>query len=150
MPRIFGVLAIAAITATTLAGCTRTVYVHTPATHSTAPVAAEPSDQATTSAFDYTDAGFTISLKTTSKECFGSAGCNVTVKPVLGVADPSTIPDTASGTLTYEIVGGSDGPVTDTVTLTGSQYEATPTFLSTDSQGSKLTVKITDTTTDPQ
>lgn len=96
--------------------------------------------------FEYTADTFTIELKTLSKECFGSAGCNLRVKPVLSTFDDS-IPDDASGSLTYEITGGEDGPVTDTITLTGTKYSIEQSVISTPSSSKKLKIKITDVET---
>lgn len=106
------------------------------------------SSSTSSSIFDYKTAGLTLTLKTTSKQCFGSAGCNVSVKPVLGVDDPSAIPADATGTVTYTITGDSSGPITGTIDLTGSSYSADETDLSTDSSGTTVSVKITDITTD--
>lgn len=108
--------------------------------------AATPTPAAATSdpPFNYKDAFLTVTLKTVSKQCFGSAGCNVEVKPELAVLDPSTVPDDASGTVTYEITGGDDGQVIDTIDLTGTQYTASPTVVSTSSSGVELKVKVTD------
>lgn len=100
-------------------------------------------------AFEYTADTFTIKLKTSGKQCYGSAGCNLTVEPVLSTIDTSLIPDDASGTLTYEIDGGEDGPVIDTIDLTGKQYSSSSTVLSTTSSSKKPSVKITDVTTNP-
>lgn len=152
MNRTITTVAVLALAALSLTGCTRTVYVKaTPTpTAATAAPAAAADPEPTTEDFKYEDAFPTITLKVTHKACFGSAGCNVTVKPELAVLDPDVVPDDATGTITYEIHGGSDGTVIDTMTLTGSQYEASSEVVSTASSGAKLTVKITDTETDPQ
>lgn len=150
MNRIIATAAAAALTITALAGCTRTVVVHdsppasTVATVDPVPVVDSPAP------FDYKAAGLTIDLKVTSKQCFGDAGCNVTVKPELSVDDPSSVPDTASGEVTYTITGDESGPVIGTLTLTGSQYDGTETFLSTSGSGVTPKASITDITTDGQ
>lgn len=138
-----GILAVA------LTGCTRTVVIHdkpTTIAHSAPAVVDTPVPDT----FDYNTAGLTIALKVTSKQCFGSAGCNVTVKPELTVADLASVPDTASGTVTYTITGDDSGPVIGTLTITGTQYEGSESDLSTSGSGVVPKAKITDITTDPQ
>lgn len=57
-----------------------------------------------------------IAIRTRSKECFGSAGCNVTIQidpSYVGTQDVST----GSWEITYEIRGGEDGPLVETMTL---------------------------------
>jgi hypothetical protein len=85
-----------------------------------------------------------IAVKTRSQQCFGSAGCNVTVQvdpDYVGNQDVST----GSWEITYEIRGGEDGPIIETMTLTDGTF----TFpeeqsLSTTSSGTKLKAVVTD------
>ncbi len=88
---------------------------------------------------------FTITLKTTSKQCFGSAGCNVTVEPKLsyvGLLPPD--PD-KTYSITYEVRGGEDGPVIQTMELTEQDsLSYRPVAMSTARSGADLTVKVTD------
>lgn len=137
---------VALAAALTLSSCTRTVVVHdTPAASTAAAVAADTPTPAPS--FDYSTAGLVASLKIKAKACFGSAGCNVTVAPEFVVTDPSAIPDSASGSVTYEVDGGTDGPVIDTATFTGSTYSVSEAVVSTASSSVVLTIKITDITT---
>ncbi|KRC53036.1 MULTISPECIES: hypothetical protein [unclassified Nocardioides] len=85
-----------------------------------------------------------IALRTRSKECFGSAGCLVTVQ-----ADPNYVgtqdASTGSWEITYEIRGGEDGPVIETMTLTDGTF----TFpeeqsLETASSGTRLQAVVTE------
>nr|WP_011116946.1 hypothetical protein [Streptomyces violaceoruber]AAO50191.1 hypothetical protein [Streptomyces violaceoruber] len=89
---------------------------------------------------------FTIELRTTSRQCFGSAGCNITVEPQLsytGFSDDLD-PD-AVYQITYEIKGDDSGPILKTAELSDqTTLNYTPTSLSTKSSGTKLSVKITD------
>ena len=89
---------------------------------------------------------FTIKLRTTERQCFGSAGCNVTVEPdvtYLGLTDDLD-PD-AVYEITYEIHGDESGPVIDTMELSDqSQLTFSPSMVSTISSGTRLTVQITD------
>lgn len=91
---------------------------------------------------------FTISLRTTSRQCFGSAGCNITVEPTLtytGLTDDLD-PD-AVYQITYEITGDESGPIVKTAELSDqTTLNYTPTSLSTKSSSTKLSVEITDIT----
>lgn len=93
---------------------------------------------------DKTD--FTVTLKILSKECFGSAGCNITYRPELAIGvldgdlDPSITYD-----VTYVVKGGDSGPVIATLTVTGDQYEQpSQEVISTASQSKKLVATVTD------
>ena len=91
---------------------------------------------------------FTMKLKTTSKQCFGTAGCTVTVVPELSYDSPLPLDPGSTVSITYEIRGGEDGAVTETLDVTDSdQYEKSPTVLTTPSSGTKVTVKVTDVET---
>jgi len=63
--------------------------------------------------------GFTIGVKTLKKECFGSAGCNITFR-----IDPSyngtAYTDTTTWEVVYQVNGGED-PLTNRFTLHGGQ-----------------------------
>jgi hypothetical protein len=85
-----------------------------------------------------------LSIKTKSKHCFGSAGCNVEyvvkAKIIGGVTfDPSITYD-----VTIETRGSDDGPRTDTFTITGDQYESVDGSVSTASANTRLTAVVTD------
>ncbi|MEU0167726.1 hypothetical protein ABZ214_20015 [Streptomyces iakyrus] len=95
---------------------------------------------------------FTIKLRTTERQCFGSAGCNMTVEPrlsYLGLTediDPDAVYE-----ITYEIRGGESGPVIETAELSDrTSLNFTPTVLSTASASSKVSVEITDVTVQGQ
>jgi hypothetical protein len=84
---------------------------------------------------------YEVTLKILSKECFGSAGCNVTARPVIA-GDTAT--NGVAAELTIEIRGGNDGASVQTITLDESgQYSADEALISTASAGRKLTAKIT-------
>lgn len=85
-----------------------------------------------------------LDLKVREKQCFGSAGCNVTVQ-----VDPTYVgnQDVSSGSweITYEIRGGEDGAIIETMTL----EDGTWTFpeeqsLQTTSSNTKLTAVATE------
>jgi hypothetical protein len=90
---------------------------------------------------------FSIDLRTTARQCFGSAGCNVTVQPELtylgssGDLDPDAVYE-----ITYEIHGDESGPVIQTAELTNqTSLSYRPSLISTASASStELSVEITD------
>ncbi|MFD8223876.1 hypothetical protein ACFV16_06850 [Streptomyces massasporeus] len=93
-----------------------------------------------------------MKLRTTERQCFGSAGCNMTVEPrlsYLGLTediDPDAVYE-----ITYEIRGGESGPVIETAELSDrTSLNFTPTVLSTASASSKVSVEITDVTVQGQ
>lgn len=99
--------------------------------------------------FDEVDAdSFSIDLKTKSRHCFGSAGCNVTVEPDLTyLADSDAIDPDAVYEITYEIHGGDSGPVIETAELTDqTSLSFTESLIQTPSASTKLSVEITDVT----
>jgi hypothetical protein len=90
---------------------------------------------------------FSIDLRTTARQCFGSVGCNVTVEPELtylgssGDLDPDAVYE-----ITYEIHGDESGPVIQTAELTDqTSLSYKPSLISTASASStELSVEITD------
>jgi hypothetical protein len=88
-------------------------------------------------------ADFVIKLKIKKKECFGSAGCNVTyqIAPTyVGDADISG----GSYEITYKVIGGEDGPQINTFTLENgtASFDQAET-ISTPSTTTPLSVKVT-------
>jgi hypothetical protein len=84
----------------------------------------------------------TISLKVRSKQCFGDAGCNVTVVPVVGLTkDPG---EDQVYEITFKVYGDESGPVTETITMTGDKASSTEIFLGTANSGVKIYAKVTD------
>lgn len=93
-----------------------------------------------------TPADFKVTVKILERECFGSAGCNLSyrIDPQYSGAplDPSV-----TWLVTYEVHGVEDGPIINTFEVTGDQAS----FDSEENAGvktskSKLTVKVTDVT----
>ncbi|MEV6115965.1 hypothetical protein AB0L59_26540 [Streptomyces sp. NPDC052109] len=106
--------------------------------------AAEPDPTPT-----YTDIdaySFTIKLHTTKRQCFGSAGCNMTVEPSLTyLGDTQDIDPNAVYEITYEIHGDESGPVIETAELSDrTTLNYTPSMISTASASTKVSVEITD------
>jgi len=108
------------------------------------PILEQPTD--TTPAYvTPTKGDFQVTLKVLSKECFGDAGCNLTYRAKLsqslptGALDPDITYD-----LTYVVHGDESGPQTETMYITGDQYEQPSEGLAqTPSSGTRLTVTVT-------
>lgn len=85
-----------------------------------------------------------LKLKTKDKQCFGSAGCNVTVEP--RVTLDTGIPDTGTLTIYYTIRGAEDGALEGNieVDLSDKTYTRDEPTVSTSGSGKKLTIKVTD------
>ncbi|MEU5892526.1 hypothetical protein ABZ835_37655 [Streptomyces sp. NPDC047461] len=89
---------------------------------------------------------FMMGLRTTDRQCFGSAGCNVTVEPDLTYVGPlNGIDPDAVYEITYEIRGDESGPVIATAELSDeTSLNYRPSMISTASSSKKVSVKITD------
>ncbi|MFE6788104.1 hypothetical protein ACFVFF_38260 [Streptomyces sp. NPDC057680] len=88
---------------------------------------------------------FTMTLKTTSKQCFGSAGCNITVEPNLSYGGLLPLNPGKTYSITYEVLGSEDGAVIQTMELSDqTSLTFRSTTVSTASRGVKLTAKVTD------
>ncbi|MFE7649280.1 hypothetical protein [Streptomyces phaeoluteigriseus] len=112
----------------------------------TAAAVVEPEPETEPTYAALTPADFTMELRTTERQCFGSAGCNVTVEPVLSyVGAFNGIDPDAVYSITYEIRGDESGPVIETAELADeTSLNYSPTLISTVSSGKKVSVKITD------
>ncbi|MGW0837150.1 hypothetical protein [Streptomyces prunicolor] len=106
--------------------------------------AAKPEAEPTYSEVDADS--FTMALKITSRQCFGSAGCNVKVEPDLTIlGDGEGIDPDAVYDVTYEIHGDESGPVIATAELSDRRsLNCTPSMISTASAGTKVSVEITE------
>jgi hypothetical protein len=85
-----------------------------------------------------------LTVRVRSKECFRAAGCNVTVQ-----IDPSYVGNqdvtTGSWEMTYELRGGEDGPVIETMTLESGTFSfPEEQFVSTTSSASPITAVVTE------
>jgi hypothetical protein len=85
-----------------------------------------------------------LSIRTTSKHCFGSAGCNVEYEVKAKIVGGVTFDPSITYDVTIQTRGSDDGPRTDTFTITGDQYESVDGYVSTASANTKLTAVITD------
>lgn len=86
---------------------------------------------------------FELRVKTLSKDCFGSAGCNVTYRIKVAYTGPSLDPD-ATYEVTYKVTGADDGATENTFTITGDQAEVQQEEMaSTSSSGIELRAHAT-------
>jgi hypothetical protein len=86
-----------------------------------------------------------LTIKETSKHCFGSAGCNVEykVKVAFAIPDPGEL--AGDYDVTFRIKGDEDGPITDTITVySDGKYDVSEGYASTPSSHTKLSAKVTD------
>jgi len=119
------------------------------ATATPATIASQPADtsaateQATPAAYTPTPSDFKLTVKTLSKECFGSAGCNLTFRIGVGYSGEPLDPST-TWEVVYEVRGGEDGPQINTLTIQGTDYQVDrEEFASTSSSSKKLTARVT-------
>ncbi|TNC22123.1 hypothetical protein [Amycolatopsis alkalitolerans] len=91
---------------------------------------------------------FTVELKVTSKQCFGTAGCNVVVEPMLNYkygADRMTSYGTCD--VTYSISGDESGEVIGTAYGDGgTRFRVSNSILSTNSSRVQPKATVTDVT----
>jgi hypothetical protein len=80
-----------------------------------------------------------------TKECFGSAGCNITFRVRLAYDDTAgQLDPDKTYELTYKIRGGED-PLTNTLEITGDNYSTDQEeLISTPSSSTKVTAVVTD------
>lgn len=87
---------------------------------------------------------FKLKAKILSKQCFGTAGCNLTYRIQLAYVGQTLDPD-SSYEVTYKVSGGEDGPQINTLTVEGDQFTTDgEEIVSTPSAGTKLRVTVTD------
>jgi hypothetical protein len=100
-------------------------------------------EQAAPAAYTPTPKDFKLTVKTLSKECFGSAGCNITFRIEVGYGGPDLDPST-TWEVTYEIRGAED-PQINTLTVQGDQSSVDQEEIaSTKSSATKLKAVVTD------
>lgn len=90
-----------------------------------------------------TVADFEITLTELSRQCFGSAGCNVTFSVNLKNVSGKTLNPARSYRLTFDVEGTSE-PYSNYVTITGDQYQRDDSmFAQVKTSKQKLTAKTT-------
>ncbi|MFE3547177.1 hypothetical protein ACFXN2_00725 [Streptomyces kronopolitis] len=120
-----------------------------PATPSEDPTEAseEPEETEETYNDSPTSTDFTLSMKTTKKQCFGSAGCAITVEPNLSYVGAISLDPEKTVSITYEIHGDESGSVIQTMELSDrDRLTYTPVSISTADRSTKVTAEITDVT----
>ena len=87
---------------------------------------------------------FAVKLKIKEQQCFGSAGCNVTVEPKISIV--GVVPEEGTADLTFKISGDESGSVIETaeLDLAGGTYSTSEIYLSTSSSGVVPKAKITE------
>ena len=88
-----------------------------------------------------------VTFKIKHKQCFGSAGCNVTVSPDISYigADSDSIDPDKTYEITYEIYGDESGTIVETATLTDrTSLSLSSSDVSTTSSTKKITGEVTD------
>ena len=83
---------------------------------------------------------FQLDFVITESQCFGSAGCLVTIRPDLSIIDRTPV---GEWLLVYEIYGDEDGTLIANLDLDGTQYSFNPVHISTESADYNISVKIT-------
>lgn len=110
----------------------------------TLPDATEPASESTPAGHVVTAADMTLKTKITSKKCFGSAGCNLTVQVIAERKAGVPEPDPGDTWLvTYEITGVDDAPVIGSFEITDGAYTVNEEALGTKTKDSKVKIKIT-------
>jgi hypothetical protein len=127
---------------TTVAGPTKTVTV------TSAPQASEAPTTSAPAGYSPKASDWKVGVKVKEKQCFGEAGCNVTVSIHPQYTGDRELPTTGTIEVTYEISGDESGPVVQTFTVTGGDqvsYDKSAD-LSTSSSGVTPKAKVTDVT----
>jgi hypothetical protein len=108
----------------------------------------EPTEEPTDSTWEPKKSDFELKIKTLSKKCFGSAGCNVEVRisPEY-VGSGVDLPDSGTIELTYKLTGTEDPEIgTIEMELPDGTYRREETNVQTPTAGAKIGAKITDLT----
>lgn len=111
--------------------------------------AEEPTEEPAQEGYTPKKSDWTLKLKTTDKQCFGSAGCNVTVRvspEYSGSGTVASLPNQGTIDITYKLSGDESGPIvgTATVQLADETVQDQEESLSTRSSGTKVAAAVTD------
>jgi hypothetical protein len=96
---------------------------------------------------DLKPADIDLSVKTTKKDCYGSAGCLVEWRIVVAADKSKLGSESDSWLVTYEVRGVEDGPQVNSFTIYGNgKYDAEEVkgSASTTSSKAKLSAKVTE------
>jgi hypothetical protein len=90
-------------------------------------------------------ADFKLTPKILKKQCFGSAGCNITYRILVDFVGAGTLDSATAYEVTYEVRGVEDGPAVNTFTVENGQSTVdSEEFGSTPSTATKLRAVATD------
>jgi hypothetical protein len=144
------IAAVAVAAAITLTGCsggnTETIKPNPSATSEDA--AATQAQATTQTDIHPTKSDFVMRLRITSKQCFGSAGCNLEYDVIPKWAGDQPAADTqldGKYDLTYAVTGAEDGPIVETMTVYPTLKYEVPMFggfASTSSSYAELGVHV--------
>jgi len=104
---------------------------------------ATPATDPTTGGAALSASDITLTPKVTDKQCFGSAGCSLTIKIDMSYRGADLSADD-TWEVTYQVKGDESGPIIGTFEITGDQYTVNEESLSTRSSRTKVTIKVTD------
>jgi hypothetical protein len=121
-------------------------------TVATAEQSSEPAEEPTAEPTGYTPAksDWVLRVKIKDKQCFGSAGCNVTAKITpyyTGAGSIETdLPDEGVIELTYKVTGDESGPITGTLEIDCADQtnEIGEESMSTRRSGTQVKATVTD------
>lgn len=88
-----------------------------------------------------TAADWELDVVVTEQQCFGSAGCNVTLRLELIYLSTLESDDTATYELVYDVVGTEDA-LRGSMEITGEQYSTQDHFVMTTGPDVKLSAKV--------
>lgn len=97
----------------------------------------------TEATFEPTERDFEIDLKVTDKECFGSAGCNVTFEAGVAYVGSSTLPETGTVDVTYRLKGVEDEYIS-TIEVEDGKYAPDSGTVSVRTSKTKLVAEVTE------
>jgi hypothetical protein len=98
-------------------------------------------NEAENMATDLSVSDIQLTFKVKSKQCFGSAGCNLTVTPHIALRSSLNAYETYE--ITFNVYGDENGPVVNTVTITGDNLAYHDIFIGTPNSSTKVRGKVT-------
>lgn len=92
-------------------------------------------------AYEPTAGDWTLEVVVTEQQCFGSAGCNVTLHVEPTYTALSSPDDTVTYQMVYDVIG-TDDALRGTLTVTAGEYSYSDHFVGTTGPNAKLTAKV--------
>ena len=112
--------------------------------------AEKPTEEPSATTYTPKKTDWVLKIKTTDKQCFGSAGCNVSVRVTPLYAGPGSaetdLPDEGIVEITYKLTGDESGPITGTLVVDCADQtaESSDESLSTRRSSTKVKATVTD------